>query len=351
VEAADAAGGGGRPVLLAQLPEPARLWVRYAPRRTGAPPWPAPAVPWTDLAGGRIAGLGSPPETGGALPALADELLDDVLYLPPVAPEHRPERDRTAAAQAARGTPVLVQVPVLGPVGGAAEAPPPRVEETVEGMTAVFDPLPAILAGDTGALAALPPGAVVAWPVIPGVSDGEEAFAAAADRLAAAGAAVLQSVAVELSPQDRRALLELLGEHLFAPLFHGAPPPLAVFARAAARRGLQPFLPRPLPRAPLGGAANRRVAGLLALAGELADRLGDAPTLAQELFRAARETDRLPYDLAALAREGNLGLLPWLTAPTRALVEEALTGGCPVLLAELRGRYLAERSAEGPPDR
>jgi hypothetical protein len=69
------------------------------------------------------------------------------------------------------------------------------------------------------------------------------------------------------------------------------------------------------------GAANREAAGLLALGGELHLRLGRlAPS--QCYFRAARWIDQSSFDLRALAREGNLHVLPWLDPASRAIVEE-----------------------------
>ena len=78
----------------------------------------------------------------------------------------------------------------------------------------------------------------------------------------------------------------------------------------AHRHGLEPFLSRPLPRPPVLGAGNRRIGGVLALAGELWLRLGRPVEQGQALYRAARWVDRSSYDLEALAREGNLGVLP-----------------------------------------
>ena len=95
------------------------------------------------------------------------------------------------------------------------------------------------------------------------------------------------------------------------PLFHREPRAERDFARVAHRHGLAPFLPRPLPRPPMLGAGNRRIGGALALAAEVWLRLGRPVETGQALYRDARWADRTTYDLEALAREGNLGVLPF----------------------------------------
>ena len=291
--------------------EPAAFWVRYAPRR-----WPFPDAPWMDLAAGTLGGDLEPDP--GALAALRGERLDDVLYLPPVPRELAAARDALAGAHAARGTPVLVQL--------LPGDPPPSSSEPV---TAIWDLLPLAL-GRGGALG---PGAAAAWPLLPGADSGlEEALAAAR----AAGIAVLQGAALELAPHQRRALGADLSERRYLSLFHGAPPSAGDVARAAWAAGLEPLLPRPLPRPPLRRGGNAALAAELASLGELCLRLGEAEPRAQALLRAARFVERAPHDLAALAREGNLGVLPWLEGEPRRVVEERLAGAEPALGRELR---------------
>jgi hypothetical protein len=318
-------------------PEPAFFWIRYAPRS-----WPAPAGPWTDL--GRAC-LGSSPARGpgaaveGPLPELDGAPFDDVVWLPPVPAELRDERDRVAGALLAAGTPVLAQV-----LPGEHLPPAPAV--------AVHDLLGALLAAAAGgeageeglaALAGLPSGAAVAWPLVPGLTDTAERVEAGLGRLVAAGVAVAQPVTPRLTPADRRRLAAAAPPSAFHRLFHGPDPDERAFAAAAARHGCQGFLPRPLPRPPLGGAGNRRLAAHLALAAELWLRLGRPPGQGQRLVRAARWIDETGYDLAAVAREGNLGVIEALDAFGRELVEEALaTGGEPALLVALRTEYTEE---------
>lgn len=355
-----------RPRLL--LPEPDRLWIRYAPRSRE---WRAVAPPgelrWLDLAAGaagELAGGGAAGETveaghaegGGGnrdegLPLPAGPF-DDVLYLPPVAPAFAAARDAAARAHAAEGTPVLVQV-LAGEDG-----------ERTEGVVVVHDLLEALLGGELVEPKGFEPGFrpgpddVALWPLVPGLTDGAELVDEGLRRLAAAGFRTVQGVAPDLPAAQRRELYERTrspGERpepegsqdeegedddLFQALFHGPGADPRAFARAAHRHGLRPFLPRPLPRPPLTGALEREVAGLLALAGELAFRLGHAGR-GQAHLRAARWIDRTSYDLRALAREGNLPVLHWLDDESRKIVEEWAETGESATVEELVGAYVA----------
>jgi hypothetical protein len=101
------------------------------------------------------------------------------------------------------------------------------------------------------------------------------------------------------------------------------------------------------------GAANRRIGGALALAAELWLRLGRPVETGQALYRDARWADRTSYDLEALAREGNLGVLP-LDPLSREIVEEVAdaddvdSDGIPgPRLAHLLADYLAPEETAG----
>lgn len=316
-----------------RVPEPALLWIRYAPRD-----WPEAQLPWLDLASGGLVlpSRGERPPAAGALPELAGGPFDDVVWLPPVPAALVDRRDDLAARLLADGTPVVVQ---LLP-GERPPAPP---------ATVIFDLAPILLTdgeGDLAAvdrLAALPAGAAVVWPLVAGVSDRPEQVASGLDRLAAAGVATVQPAVPRLRPADRRRLADAGGEAAFDRLFHGPDPDERAFARAAAARGLAFLIPRPLPRPPLAGAGNRRLAGGLATAGELWLRLGRAPSQGQAFLRAARWVDETGYDLVALARDGNLGVVEAIDRASRDFIEEAAaTGGEPALIGELTVAYLAE---------
>jgi hypothetical protein len=220
------------------------------------------------------------------------------------------------------------------------------------GVVVLLDPLPALLSiGAAGAIAATAglaealPGAAVVWPLVPGFGAGEDAARAAAPAVAAAGVSALQPMVLQLTAAQRRRLAEGRGGEVFDALFHRPPPDERPFARAAAAAGLAPFLPRPLPRPPLAGAETRRLAGLLALAGELWMRCGRPPAAGQALFRAARWADDAGYDLGALAREGNLGVVAALDERSRALIADGRSGGTPALVRELLAEYTAPEDA------
>lgn len=328
--------GAGRPRT--HLPEPASLWIRYSPRvGRSFRRWPGPPQPWLDLARG-----GRPVWESGAedLPRLASDPLDDTLWLPPVRPELSNRRDSLARRHLERGTPVLIQQ-VVGAEADAWVEPSGAPGEAV----VVVDLTASLLAGDLEVLSRAAAGAVAVWPVLPGLSDGEEIQEEGCRRLAAAGVRCVQGVAPVLRPGDRRRLAEDRGEDVYHALFHGPTPDLAALARRVREAGMEPFVPRPLPRPPLQGRDSRRVAGLLALAGELWHRLERPAARGQDLYRAGREVDRSPYDLAALAREGNLGLLTWLGDAERRFVEEALEGREPRLLEELLDAWLGSAGA------
>ncbi|MFP3939867.1 MAG: hypothetical protein ACLF0P_06135 [Thermoanaerobaculia bacterium] len=345
-----------RPARL--VPEPDRFWIRYAPRR-----WPAAPVGdfrWLELARGRLGPSGEaylgagapetgaprPPELppgassleGDPLPVDGSDLFgfpgpgpfDDVVHVPPVAAEHRRTRDRVAARVAAEGTPVLVQ---LLPGEASPEA---------EGVVAVYDLLQALLAGRPAALDTLPVGSWAAWPLVPGLTDDPELQEEGCRRLEEAGAAGVQAVVPELTPAERRRLYEAVAagrdEAVFDALFHGPAPDPRAFARTARRHGLGVFFPRPLPRPPLAGAAEREAAGLLALAGEICLRLGEVGR-GQAFLRAARWIDRTDYDLRALAREGNLPVLHWLEGESRQVVEEWAAEGRSAIAERWVTRY------------
>ncbi len=231
------------------------------------------------------------------------------------------------------GTPVLIQ---LFP-GEETTVPP------VTGSAFVFDLLQTLLERDLGALRRLPSGAAAVWPLLPGLTDDPALWEIGCRDLAAAGARCVQALTPALTPADRRKLSERWGqedEAAFDALFHRPPPSERDFARAAHRHGLEPFLTRPLPRPPVTGAGNRWIGGVLAVTGEVWLRLGRPVEQGQAFYRAARWVDRSPYDLEALAREGNLGVLP-LDAESREIVAECAETGESDRLARLLEEYVA----------
>ena len=63
------------------------------------------------------------------------------------------------------------------------------------------------------------------------------------------------------------------------------------------------------------------------LAGHLIERGDAADSEGPVYYRAARFLDRNEVDIDAAAREGNLGVLPWLEDPARVAVEGWLDEG------------------------
>ena len=309
-------------LLREQAADPWRCWIRHAPVR-----WPGPARPWLDLAAGKLGESDGEPDV---LTALLAPRLDDVLYLPPVEAELAAARDRLAAQHAARGAPVLVQLVPGDPL-------PSVPAEAAAGVVVVLDLLSVALAEErTMPRAQLSGAAAAVWPLLPGSDP------AASDALAAAvgdaGVAVLQAMPLELSGRDRRSLGESLSEERYLRLFHGEAPSSLALAKAAVRHGLLPLLPRPLPRPPLRGAGNLRVAGTLAACAELCHLLGEPESRAQALLRAARFAERAEHDLSALAREGNLAVLPWLDGEPIEVARDAARVAEPALWRELLAR-------------
>ena len=323
----------GRPPA-SQLPEPGRFWIRYVPKA-----WEAPERPWVNLAAGVLGDWSRQPKNRPAeIASLAETPLDDVLYLPPVPPRRAAVRDELAQSRLVGGTPVLVQL-----LPGEETTVP-----VVTGAAFVIDLLQALLERDLGALRRLPAGSTAVWPLIPGLTDDPALWELGCRDLAAAGVRCAQAVALTLNPADRRLLAERWGgeDEAFDALFHREPRAEQEFARAAHRHGLAPFLPRPLPRPPVLGAANRRIGGALALAAEIWLRLGHPVETGQALYRDARWADRSTYDLEALTREGNLGVLP-LDPVSREIVAECAEEGESERLAHLLAEYLAPEETPG----
>lgn len=317
---------------LSQLPEPGRFWIHYSPRG-----WETPERPWVNLAAGTLGEWGKSPKGKATdLAALAETPLDDVLYLPPVPPRRSAARDELGRARLVGGTPVLLQ---LFP-GEESTVP------AVAGAAFVFDLLAALLDRDLGVLRRLPAGSTAVWPLLPGLTDDPALWELGCRDLAAAGTRCVQAVSLALSPADRRRLAERWGkdreEETFEALFHKEPPSERAFARVAHRHGLEPFLSRPLPRPPVLGAGNRRIGGALALAGELWLRLGRPVEQGQSFYRAARWVDKTHYDVEALAREGNLAVLPF-DALSREIVTHLIEQDASDRLDGLLAEYVSEQ--------
>jgi len=314
-------------------PEPARLWIRWAPRR-----WPAPPHLALDLAARRLAWPALAPGARRALASAAPPARADLVYLPPVPPERAAEREALVGALGAAGVPVVAQ---SFPDAGAWETGAPIV---------ALDLTPALLApGRAGIealhdLAARPRGPLTLWVVVPLLAGAPATGAEPEwlDALSRLRPDAVAAVAPGLAPTDRRALAELVGEERYEAIFHGDAPAGRDLARRWAAAGLPVFAGRPAAAAVSPRTArNRELAAALAEAGELWLGLGRPEPEGEALLAAARHLETTPLDLGALAREGNLGVVDWLAPAARRLVEEAARGGTPAELAALRSEWLA----------
>jgi hypothetical protein len=320
------------------VPLPSRFWIRHLPRR-----WPEAEEPRLDLYEHRIVwppGVGSRPAPGDRLPAVA--ALADVALVPPVRKDRTRERSNLVLDLIAARVPVLDQFSVLD---ADSEAP---------GATVVADLLSALLEGNPALIDELPEQAWIVVPLLPALSSTPESWAALLQRAAARRPSAVLGVAPELTPLDRRRLVERLGEEQFEAIHHtqveeGAGRRLErAFAGAVARAGLPAFVQRPPAELPPRLARNRVLATVLAECGELWLRVGRSEAEGSALLAAARHFESAAVaglDLAALSREGNLAHLGFLS-PLALQVIASVAGqsgllASPPLLAELRGEYTA----------
>lgn len=307
------------------LPEAGRCWVRHLP--VG---WPGSSAPWVAL--DRL-GLGEP-GIGFELAGWGERALADVAWLPPTPESLADHRAGLLARHSARGTPVLShRLP-----GDPPTAPP---------ATDLLDLLPALVAGEdlVAATRQAAPDGIVLLPLVAGLTGGPERWSVVADAAREAGAIAVVPLALELEPIERRRLVELAGEALFEPIFHGSPASERTVAQVVATRGITPICPRPLPRPPLRGTGNARLGAILIEAAELALRAGEPERIAQALFAAGRFVDTTGYEVAALVRDGlHLSVPELAIAECRELLEDSEL--VPQALARRRARWLDEPGLE-----
>lgn len=318
--------------LREHVAEPANLWIHHSFSR-----WPLAGEDefWCDLATGSLRSSGAAADAASVDERDAVELfhsVTDVVYVPPVAAEHGPLRSGIIEAAAATGAPLLVQV-VRGRLADttAADLPPNAtiVLDVLDSLVCQAEALRAEFRKNRQpSLPFAPPplqDATLVWPLVSGWTDQPEVLAPATTRFAAAGAHRVVPRSLELDARDRRLLAERLERtwpEAFDAVFHGddSPPDEAAFQEAVKAAGLEHRLPRPLPAPPLPARLRlaRELAGHLIELGDAAVTGGDA------YYRAARFLDRDEIDIEAAAREGNLGVLPWLEDPARQAVEQWL---------------------------
>ena len=286
-----------------RAPGPFSLWARFVPRT-----WPATSSPHVDPLAGTLASRSvARADLDEPLPALAP-LEADVTYLPPIAEERRRERDALAREIAAMGGHALVHLR-----SGEIDFP--------AGATPVVDLLDPLVRGAVPAAVEIPERAWVVVPLTSGLFEDAERRLHWLKRLSEKEVTAI-GVPLELQPTERRALADAAGEARWEAIFHGAAPDERDFARAAAAAGLVTLPGQPEISLPPRAARNRALAGALAEAAELCLRLGRGEVEGEALRAAARRVAGEPLDFAALAREGNLGVVDWLSPLARRVIEE-----------------------------
>ncbi len=310
-----------------QLVEPARFWIRFVPRA-----WPGAAQLWTDVSSARLGDPG-PPDLLPSLPEGKDLELGDLVYLPPVRQEAAAWRDRLAMRFVEHQTPVLLQL--------LPEQSPPQVPPSPL-IHYLHDGLAKLLRGEVAGAVPYQAGATVLWPLVGGLTDDAGFWRRACEALTRAGVAVVQSMALELSPAHRRRLVESCEDDAAHAVFHRPNPPERSFDVVAQSLGLQSFLPRLTPGLEGRDLANRHLAGLLGLAGELWHRMGRDISRGEELFRASRWVESTAHDVLALAREGNLGLVREVGGAGRQVIDEWAAAGASAFFEEVRESYRSE---------
>lgn len=299
-------------------PEPSRWWIHQVPTS-----WPAAAGRWTHLADRALGSTRS-----FSVPDLDAAAIADVLYLPPVDPEHLEAARGLADELRAAGLRVVTQ----------SRCGEPEMEGRDE--LRVLDLLAPLVEHGVAALDALTTSCTSAvWPLIPGLTDRPDGWEAGLDLLASAGVEVVVPQTLELGPNERRDLAEFTDDEGYHALFHGPVPDEREFERAAAARGLatRPQRPR-LSVAPRVEFCRQAAAELIVVA-DLWLRLERPEAAGQNLLRAARWVETFDQDLRAIAREGNLGVLPWLDDNALAVVEDLARERPSVLRRQLEDEY------------
>lgn len=186
--------------------------------------------------------------------------------------------------------------------------------------------------------------AVVMVPLVAGLSDDESRWPGWLAGLRALEPVAVVGVSPQLTPADRRRLVERLGEDRFEAIHHSRRAGAEVeraFARAVAAAGLSPFFERPDAPLPPRRARNRRLATVLFEAGERWLALGRGEAHGASLLAAARHVESATQEVEAMARERQLVLLPFLSQFARRTIEACVAAnGRSALLAELRSEWI-----------
>jgi hypothetical protein len=298
-------------------PEPARFWIRHAPRS-----WPGPAEWWIDIARAEPAAE----DLRVALVELHEEpQFHDVVYVPPVEPGAGLIQQQILQRCADLGVPAVQQVFPNQPIGAG---PGPVVVDLTESL--LRRRLADLL---------IPQGTWAVWPLLPGLTDGNEIRERGLERLAKTGAAGVMPIAPALTPAMRRRLAEFGSAASYSEIFHKENlPQLSEFARAVAASGLEVYTPRPA-LAESRRAPNRALAAHFAVLGELWLGCGRSEGRAQVFFSTSRRLDEEPLDVGELARRGGLSGIGWIDEEGLSEVRQIAIGGSSSLLRELQKAF------------
>lgn len=305
-----------------RVPEPATLWIRAVPKR-----WPAPERPAVDLATRRLR-WPEPDATPGDLPPTPPVRRADPCYVPPVPRSLQAARERWVLDLERTGGTAVVHLTFE-----EAAEPAATGVRWIDGLALVLGQVA------PEAIAELPLEIAVAFPLLPGLSPGPVSWQRWLEPLSAAGRRLVHPVAVELTPADRRRLVDLAGEAHWEGIFHGDVQGERAFAIAAAATGLETRVPRPGGPRTVRQGRNRDLATALAEAGHLMLRLARSEPEAQALLASARHLEATPLDVSALTREGNLPVLTWLSPLAREIVGEMVASGHSERLQALQAEW------------
>jgi hypothetical protein len=305
-------------------PEPARFWIRHAPRT-----WPGPEDWWIDIA----RAVPADRDLRAGLVDFGEALqFQDLVYLPPVEEGAETVVQRIAERCESLGVPALRQIL-------------PGQDITAGSGPVVIDLTATLLAGQVGDLELLPDTWVL-WPLLPGLTDGDEMRDQGIDRLVAGGVSGVMPVDPVLTPVMRRKLAEFGSAETYNRLFHtDNPSQLRSFSRAAASAGLAVYPPRPR-LAESRRAPNRALASHFALLGELWLGCGRSEGRAHVFFSTARRLDEEPLNVGELARRGGLDGIGWIDTDGVSEIRQFVDAGSSPLMRELEevffGRHVEE---------
>ena len=269
---------------------------------------------WIDLRGRDLGGLTS----GGGGTRWRASTQPSTIYVPPLLDEETSQGLELVKWCQGERLGVVEHVVV-----GTDEIPSPVAR------LRIYDLLDLLVDDDWARLGRVPPASIFAWPLVPGLTDVESRVVSGLGRLSECGARAVIPIVPDLSPGGRRRLADRCGDAVFETVFHGGRADPRDFAASCRKVGLD-FLPQ-RPATPVDSPVSRhferRLAAELSLIADLLIDREDSESRAQSFYRAARWLETATYDVRSLVRDGNLSIVPWMTAEIRTVTEELARGG------------------------